>query len=106
MIAYAIIRSDEVRRKAIVSRTVQLNTRVDEQTADALDRLARLTGRTKARLFYEAITSYISRETSFLREVEEARASIQAGDYYTLDTVVAELDSLIAQAEARQQQAS
>jgi predicted transcriptional regulator len=46
----------------------------------------------------EAITAYITQETQVVREVEAARASIRAGDYYDLADVVAELDTLIAQA--------
>jgi predicted transcriptional regulator len=97
-VAGAIIQAHTTQGVCCMNRTIQLHTSVDEATAAALDRLAHLTGRTRDRLVEEAITAYITQETQVVREVEEARASIRAGDYYDLADVVAELDALIAQA--------
>ena len=78
-----------------MSRNVQLNTRVDETTAQRLDLLARATGRTKARLFYEAITAYIENELAFIQAVEQGRADIREGRYTEWEDFEKELDAIL-----------
>ena len=79
-----------------MTRTVQLSTRVDEATVQRLKLLAQATGRTKARLYYEAIHAYIDAELDFIRAVEQGRADIQAGHYTDWDDFEQELDALLA----------
>ena len=78
-----------------MSRTVQLNTRVDETTAQRLDTLAAATGRTKARLFHEAISTYINNELAFIEAVERGRADIREGRFTEWDDFEKELDEII-----------
>ena len=78
-----------------MSRTVQLNTRVDETTAQRLDLLAQATGRTKARLFNEAISAYIEHELAFIQAVERGRADIREGRFTDWDDFEKELDAII-----------
>ncbi|MCU0493683.1 MAG: ribbon-helix-helix protein, CopG family [Chloroflexaceae bacterium] len=78
-----------------MSRTVQINTRIDESTAERLDTLAEVTGRTKSRLLYEALNAYIDQEMAFLAAVEKGRADIQAGRGSDWDEVERELDALL-----------
>jgi predicted transcriptional regulator len=78
-----------------MSRSVQLNTRVDETTAQRLDLLAQATGRTKSRLFYEAITAYIDNELAFIQAVERGRADIREGRFTEWEDFEKELDALL-----------
>lgn len=84
-----------------MTRTIQLSTRVDEATAQRLNLLAQATGRTKARLYYEAIHAYIDAELAFIRAVERGRADIQAGRYTDWDDFEQELDALLELHPAR-----
>ena len=86
-----------------MKRTVQVNTRVDEQLSIALDRLAQVRNQRKAHLFYEAIISYIKDEIAQLRDPTIAPKNRVARDPATLNEVLAELDILLTQAEAQQQ---
>ncbi len=78
-----------------MNRSVQLNTRVDETTAQRLDLLAQATGRTKARLFHEAITAYIDTELAFIQAVEQGRGDIREGRYTEWEDFEKELDSIL-----------
>lgn len=78
-----------------MSRNVQLNTRIDETTAQRLDLLARATGRTKARLFHEAITAYIENELAFIQAVEQGRTDIREGRYTEWEDFEKELDTIL-----------
>ena len=86
-----------------MKRTVQVNTRVDEQLSIALDRLAQVRNQKKAHLFYEAIISYLRAEIQQLRDPSVAPQTRLSRDPSTLDEVLAELDILLTQAEAQQQ---
>jgi predicted transcriptional regulator len=83
-----------------MSRTIQLNTRVDETTARRLDLLAEATGRTKARLFQEAIAAYLDSELAFIEAVEQGRADIVAGRYTTWEAFEQELDGIVSTEKA------
>lgn len=78
-----------------MNRSVQLNTRVDETTAQRLDLLAHATGRTKARLFHEAITAYIDAELAFVQAVEQGRDDIREGHYTEWEDFEKELDAIL-----------
>jgi predicted transcriptional regulator len=78
-----------------MSRSIQLNTRVDETTARRLDLLAQATGRTKARLFHEAISAYIEKEFAFIQAVERGRADIREGRYTEWEDFEKELDAIL-----------
>ncbi|NJL06019.1 MAG: hypothetical protein HC911_14155 [Chloroflexaceae bacterium] len=86
-----------------MKRTVQVNTRVDEQLSIALDRLAHLRNQRKAHLFYEAIIAYLRDEIQQLRDPTLAPMNRVSRDPATLTEVLAELDILLTQAEAQQQ---
>jgi predicted transcriptional regulator len=77
-----------------MSRTIQLNTRVDEQTAQRLAVLAQATGRSKTRLFHDAITAYLANELAFLQAIEHGRTAIREGRFTDWDAVEEELDAL------------
>lgn len=79
-----------------MSRTLQLNTRVDEVTAQRLDLLVQATGRTKARLVHDAITAYINSELAFIQAVEQGRTDIREGRFTAWEDVERELDTLFA----------
>lgn len=78
-----------------MNRNVQLNTRIDETTAQRLDLLAQATGRTKARLFHDAITAYIDSELAFIQAVEHGRADIREGRYTEWENFEKELDAIL-----------
>ncbi len=84
-----------------MNRSVQLNTRVDESTAQRLDLLAQATGRTKARLFHEALTTYIDQELAFIQAIERGRDDIREGRYTEWEDFEKELDAAIDAGTAR-----
>ena len=79
-----------------MTRSVQITTRVDEATAQRLTLLAQVTGRTKARLHYEALIAYIEQELAFIEAVEKGREQARAGLGRSLDEVDADLKRIIA----------
>jgi predicted transcriptional regulator len=84
-----------------MSKTVQLNTRVDPTTAQRLDALATATGRTKARLFHEAIIAYVESEMQFIEAIERGRADAHAGRVRDFEDYAAELKSRVDQHRPR-----
>lgn len=72
---------------------VATSVRMSDTTAEKLDKLSRLTGRSKSYYLREAIESSIDQllyEYTLLNEVEEIRAG--KAETYSLEEVKAELD--------------
>jgi predicted transcriptional regulator len=70
--------------------------RLDEQLAEQLDAIARLTERSKTWHIERAIRDYIAREMEFLEAVEEGLRADAAGDVVEHEVVMKEMDELLA----------
>jgi predicted transcriptional regulator len=77
--------------------TVQLNARVPREIAEALDRLAGLTGRKKVWHLNEALRAYLAAEMDFIEAVERGRADARAGRVRDFAQYAAELKQRIDQ---------
>ncbi len=77
-------------------KSVQVNTRVEPDLAEQLDMLAKVTGRTRPNLVYQAIRSFVESEIEFIEAVERGRAQARAGQGRDLDAVNADLERIIA----------
>ncbi len=53
--------------------------------AERLERLAKLTHRSKSSLAQQAITGYVEAEESFIESVQQGIADVEAGRTYTTD---------------------
>lgn len=80
-----------------MSKTVQLNARVDKDIAEGLDQLAAVTGRKKVWHLNAALRAYIEYETQFIEAVERGRADARAGRARDFEAYAAELKQRIDQ---------
>lgn len=76
--------------------SVRLPTAVKEQ----LDRLAEGTSRSKSYLAAEAIEAFVERELAIIEGIQEGLADAAAGRVVPHETVMADLERIIAEAEA------
>ncbi len=79
-----------------------LNVRVDDETCDALDRLAVAMDRPKAQLAARAIAEYVRRNSWQIAAIEEGLAQLDCGEGVSLEEAVAAMDRVIDAEEARQ----
>jgi predicted transcriptional regulator len=70
-------------------KSVTVAARVDGSLDAELERLARVTGRTKSALVGEALRSYVASERQFIEAVEAGLEDMKAGRVVDHDTVVA-----------------
>ena len=68
-----------------------LSIRVPGDVKDALERLAKATGRSRSRLAMEAIKEYLAEQAWQLAEIEQAIKEADAGDFASSDEVRATL---------------
>lgn len=71
--------------------------RLDEELAGQLDTLAALTERSKTWHIERALRDYLSHEMEFLAAVEEGIRAAEAGDLVDHETVMREMDQMLAQ---------
>ena len=70
---------------ATASPTVTVGARVPREMRDALDRLAKATGRNRNALVEEALRRFIDVEKWQLADIEAALREADAGDFATAD---------------------
>lgn len=80
--------------------TTVMNVRLDAETKEALDLLAREMDRPRAHLAARAIAEYVQRNAWQIAAIKEGIRQLDAGQSYDYDDVMAELDSIIAGEEA------
>ena len=80
--------------------TTVINVRLDTQTKEALDLLAREMERPRAQLAARAIAEYVQRNAWQIAAIKEGLRQLDAGQSHDLDEVMEELDAVIAQEEA------
>lgn len=78
-----------------------ITARVDDDTLALVDRVARSQGRSRAWFAAKAIRCAAEQEARLLALIEEGQASIARGDVVPHDEVMARLDEMIAEQEAR-----
>ena len=80
--------------------TTVMNVRLDAETKEALDLLAREMDRPRAHLAARAIAEYVQRNAWQIAAIREGVRQLDAGQSYDFDEVMAELDDIIAGEEA------
>lgn len=81
--------------------TAVITTRVPQATADILDRVAAVSGQTRSAYVARVIQDAAQREAEFMAFVQEGLDQLDRGEGIPHDVVMAELDEMIARAEAR-----
>jgi len=80
--------------------TMVMNVRLDTETKEALDLLAREMDRPRAHLAARAIAEYVQRNAWQIAAIKEGMCQLDAGQSHDFDEVMEELDSMIVQEEA------
>ncbi len=80
--------------------TTVVNVRLDTQTKEALDLLAREMDRPRAHLAARAIVEYVQRNTWQIAAIKEGIRQLDAGQSHGFDEVLEELEAIIVQEEA------
>lgn len=79
-----------------------LSIRLPRKLKAKLEKLAKLSGRSKSWHAAEALDAYVDYQTPIVKSIVEARkAARKGGKAYTLDEAMARLDKIIARAEAK-----
>jgi RHH-type rel operon transcriptional repressor/antitoxin RelB len=81
--------------------TTVMNVRLDSETKEALDVLAREMDRPRAHLAARAIAEYVRRNAWQIAAIKEGMRQLDAGQSHDFDEVMGELDAIIAEGEAR-----
>lgn len=81
--------------------TTVMNVRLDSETKEALDVLARELDRPRAHLAAGAIAEYVRRSAWQIVAIKEGMRQLDAGQSHDFDEVMGELDAIIAEGEAR-----
>lgn len=84
-----------------MENNVVVTTRLDRATIDMVDRVAAAGGHSRSRFVAMAVTEAAKREAAFLAFVQEGLDDLDAGRTVPHETVMAELDAMIAKHEAR-----
>ncbi len=77
-----------------------MNVRLDAETREALDLLAREMDRPRAHLAARAIAEYVRRNAWQIAAIKEGVRQLDAGQSHDFDEVMGELDAIIAREEA------
>lgn len=64
-----------------------MTVRLPADLADALDKLAKLTGRSKSNIAVAALQSYVESEASQIRDIEEGIAGADRGEFASVEEV-------------------
>ncbi len=80
--------------------TMVMNVRLDTETKEALDLLAREMDRPRAHLAARAIAEYVQRNAWQIAAIKEGMCQLDAGQSHDFDEVMEELDAMIVQEEA------
>jgi predicted transcriptional regulator len=80
--------------------TTVVNVRLDTETKEALDLLAREMDRPRAYLAARAIAEFVQRNAWQIAAIKEGIRQLDAGQSHDFDEVLTELDTIIAQEEA------
>jgi predicted transcriptional regulator len=77
-----------------MTKTAVVTSRVAEETAEQLDRLAERMDRSRGWIIARAIEQYVAEEIELLDSLDEAERQIERGEYYTQEEMEAWIASL------------
>lgn len=77
-----------------------MNVRLDSETKEALDLLAREMDRPRSQLAARAIAEYVRRNAWQVAAIKEGLGQLDAGQSHDFDQVIGELDAIITEEEA------
>jgi predicted transcriptional regulator len=80
--------------------TTIMNVRLDSETKEALDLLAREMDRPRAQLAARAIAEYVQRNAWQIAAIKEGIRQLDAGQSHDFGEVMEEVDAIIVQEEA------
>jgi predicted transcriptional regulator len=83
--------------------TTVMNVRLDTETKEALDLLAREMDRPRSHLAARAIAEYVQRNAWQIAAIKEGIHQLDAGQSHDFDAVMGELDDIIAREEAERE---
>lgn len=75
---------------------IVIEAQIARELDDALARLAKARGKTKAQLMQEALAEFVVSEEAFAEAVAEGRSAVDAGDVVDHDEVMRHVDALLA----------
>ena len=84
-----------------MSKSAVITARIDQETLEMVDRVAKARGRSRAWFAARAIEQVARSEADFLAVRQEGVDDIEAGRIVEHDQVMTELDEMIARHEAR-----
>ena len=84
-----------------MSKSAVITARVDEDTLRLVDRVAKAQGRTRAWFVANAVQRFAEAEAGYLAFVQEGIDALDRGDSVPHDEVMAELDGMIEDFQAR-----
>ena len=84
-----------------MSKTAVVTTRLDEETLDLVDRVTAARGQTRSWFVARVVAEAARREAGFLAFVQEGIDELDRGEGIPHETVMAELDAMIAKHQAR-----
>lgn len=84
-----------------MSKQHVITARIDDETLEGLDRLAKELDRSRAWLVAKAVEKYVREETAFFAFIQEGEDSFNRGDYVTHEELVAELDARYKEHKAK-----
>ncbi len=84
-----------------MSKTAVITARVDEDTLELVDRVAKAKGRSRAWFVANAVQRFAESEAEYLAFVQEGIDALDRGESIPHEEVMAELDAMIAEQQAR-----
>ncbi len=84
-----------------MSKSAVITARLDEATVDLIDRVAAAHGQSRSRFVSRVVAQAAQREAEFLAYVQQGIDELNRGEGIPHETVMAELDAMIARHEAR-----
>lgn len=84
-----------------MSETTTITVRISIAARDRLDRLAKVTRRSRSYLAAEALEQYLEFELGIIDGIEEGIEDVKAGRVFSTEQVIAQTDAIIAAARKR-----
>jgi predicted transcriptional regulator len=84
-----------------MSKTAVITARVDEDTLELVDRVAKAKGRSRAWFVANAVQRFAESEAEYLAFVQEGIDALDRGESIPHEEVMAELDEMIANFQAQ-----
>ena len=84
-----------------MSKSSVVTARIDAETVALIDRVVASRGQSRSKFVAQVLTEAAQREAAFLAFVQQGIDELDRGEGIPHDTVMAELDAMIALQEAR-----